>query len=165
MKPNVLKELNHIVIRDIHQSDLPVFFQFQLDPEANLMAAFTAKDPIDKDAFEVKWTKMLQDKGIIIKTILYKGKVSGSILKHDWFGDQEISYWIGKEFWGRGIATQAVKLFLSDVDIRPLFARVVNDNIASIRVLERNGFVAFGQDRGFANARGEEVDEIIFKFG
>ncbi len=70
--------------------------------------------------------------------------------------------WIGQEFWGKGITTRALSIFLKNIDIRPLYARVVKDNIGSIKVLEKCGFVPFGEDRGFANARGEEVDELIF---
>ena len=154
-----------VSLRDVGEADLLVFFLNQLDPDANHMAGFTAKDPSDRDAFDEHWSKVLADESIAIKTILFDGEVAGSILSHNWFGDPEVSYWIGKEYWGRGVATQALKLFLDDYGVRPLYARVVFDNYASKRVLEKCSFVAHGVDQGFANARGKEVEEFIFKLG
>ena len=154
---------NAIQLREIKEDDLPILFEQQLDPEANHMAAFTAKDPADREAFMQHWAKVMADERIPIRTILYERQIAGSILHHSWFGEPEISYWIGKEFWGMGIATQALKLFLKEQTIRPLFARVVKDNTASIRVLEKCGFEVAGEDKGFANARGTEVEEFVFK--
>lgn len=154
---------NDIHLRDVTETDLSIFFQQQLDPQANFMAAFTVKDPTDREAFNAKWAKILADETIIIKTILYAGLVSGHIVSHAWFGDPEISYWIGKAYWGKGIATAALGLFLHVVQIRPLYARAVKDNVASIRVLEKCGFVICGEDKGFANARGEEVEEVVLR--
>ena len=152
-----------ITLRDVEKSDLPIFFENQVDPEAIYMAGFTAKDPADRAAFDQHWTKVLADESIFIKTILVSGEVAGSVLSHCWFGDPEVSYWIGKVYWGKGIATRALKLFLEGFSVRPLYARIIIDNHASKRVLEKCGFVAHGKDQGFANARGMEVEEYIFK--
>jgi RimJ/RimL family protein N-acetyltransferase len=154
---------NEIKIRNIIESDLQVFFEQQLDPDANQMAAFTSKDPADRRAFDTKWEKILADDTITIRTILFNDAVAGHVVSHSWFGDPEISYWIGKEYWGKGIASESLMQFLTDLKQRPLFARVVKDNIGSMRVLEKCGFVVSGSDKGFANARGKEVEEIIYK--
>jgi RimJ/RimL family protein N-acetyltransferase len=90
------------VLRDVREDDLDIFFEQQLDPEATYMAAFTAKDPADREAFNAHWSKILGDESITIQTILYRGQVAGHILSHAWFGDPEVSYWLGKEFWGVG---------------------------------------------------------------
>ena len=156
---------NDIQLRDVTEADLPIFFQQQLEPEANYMAAFTAKDPTDRETFDAKWTKILADETIVIKTILYAGQVAGHIVSHAWFGDPEISYWIGKVYWSRGIASAALAMFLDVVQTRPLYARAVQDNAASIRVLQKCDFTICGEDRGFANARGEEVEEVILRLG
>jgi RimJ/RimL family protein N-acetyltransferase len=79
------------------------------------------------------------------------------------FGELEVGYWIDKPQWGKGIATQALRAFLPYVAERPLYARVVKDNIGSIRVLQKCGFTISGEDKGFANARAAEVEEFIFK--
>ncbi len=155
--------MNQIQLRHVEETDLQIFFENQLDPEANQMAAFTAKDPTDRSAFDAHWAKIMADESIMIRTILLDGVVAGSILSHGWFGELEVSYWIGREFWGQGIATQALQLFLGEQRERPLYARAVHDNYASLRVLEKCGFVVDGQDVGFANARGIEVAEVILK--
>jgi RimJ/RimL family protein N-acetyltransferase len=81
----------------------------------------------------------------------------------DEFGKQEVTYWIGKEFWGQGIATTALSRLLAEVTTRPIYGRAAKDNLGSIRVLEKCGFRITGQDRGFANARGKEIEEVILE--
>jgi RimJ/RimL family protein N-acetyltransferase len=154
-----------VVLRDVTEGDLPIFFEHQQDPDANHMAAFTAKDPADRDAFTAHWTKILGDDTITVKTILLDGRVVGHVLSFERFGKPEVSYWLGKEYWGKGIATQALSQFLGHVTVRPLYARAAKDNIASIRVLEKCGFTIYGEDKGFSNARGEKVEEYILKLG
>lgn len=153
-----------VVLRDVTEGDLAIFFEQQLDPAANHMAAFTAKDPADRAAFTAKWTKILGDDSIK-KTILFDGQVAGSVVTFvaPWSGKLEVSYWIGREFWGKGIATKALSELLGSLKTRPLYARAAKDNIASIRVLEKCGFTISGNDKGFANARGEEVEEVVLE--
>jgi len=152
-----------VLLRDILDPDLPILFTQQLDPEAIHMAAFTSKDPTDRDAFITHWTKIRADESITIQAVLFDGQLAGSILVHSWFGEPEISYWLGKEVWGKGIATEALALFLEQVTTRPLYGRVAKDNIASIRVMEKCGFKIVGEDKGFANGRGIEIEELILK--
>jgi RimJ/RimL family protein N-acetyltransferase len=99
--------------------DQTIFFQQQLDPQANHMAAFTAKNPADRAAFDAHWAKILGDRSITLKTILYQGQVAGNVVCHSWFGEPEIGYWIGRQYWGKGITTQALTLFLGIVTQRP----------------------------------------------
>lgn len=154
-----------VLLRDVTESDLPIFFDQQLDSDANHMAAFTAKNPADRDAFTEHWTRILGDETITIKTILFDGQVVGSVLSYEdeEFGKPEVSYWIGKQYWGKGVATRALLVFLSHIKVRPLYARAVKDNIASLRVLEKCGFTICGEGKGFSNARGEEVEEFILR--
>jgi RimJ/RimL family protein N-acetyltransferase len=154
-----------VLLRDVTEGDLPIFFEQQRDPAANRMAAFTAKDPEDRAAFMAKWAKILGDDSITKRTILFGGQVAGNVSTFvaPWSGELEVSYWIGREFWGKGIATKALAVFLSAVKNRPLYARAAKDNIASLRVLEKCGFVITGYERGFANARGEEGEEVVLE--
>jgi len=154
-----------VLLRDVIGSDLPIFFDQQLDPDANYIAAFTAGDPADRDAFTAHWTKILGDETIIIKTILINDYVAGFVasFKDEEFGKLEVTYWIGKQYWGKGVATRALSEFLGHVQVRPMYARVVKDNIASLRVLEKCGFTICGEGKGFACARGEEVEEFILR--
>lgn len=151
-------------LRDVLKSDLPIFFDQQLDPDANHMAAFTAQDPTNQDAFMARWTRILEDKIGRVQTILFNGQVAGSVLIYEDEDKRlEVSYWIGKSYWGQGIATRALQAFLTDIEARPLYARAAKDNLASLRVLEKCGFARIGEDKGFANARGEEIEEFILR--
>lgn len=152
---------SNIQLRDVADTDLPIFFAQQQEPAGIQMAAFTAKEPSDREAFDNHWAKIRADVGITMQTILYEGDVAGSIGYHSWFGDLEITYWVGEKFWGKGIATVAVQQFLSQLPTRPLFARVAQDNIGSLRVLQKCGFVITGEDRGFAHGRGQEITEYL----
>jgi len=154
-----------ISLRSTTERDLDTFFRFQLDPEANWMAAFTAKDPADRDAYISKWVRLLEDPGIHIKTVLSGDSVVGTVAKYMMDGEAQITYWIGKSFWGQGIATAALAQFLQLESNRPLYGRTAFDNIASQRVLEKCGFRHYGKDRGFANARNMEIEEFIYKLG
>lgn len=152
-----------IELRDTEKSDLEVLFRFQTDAEANFLAAFTSEEPSDKIAYIEKWTTLLADESLNNKTILFDGEIAGSISKFTFEGEPEITYWIEKAFWGKGIATQALKQFLEIEKTRPIYGRVAFDNFGSQRVLEKCGFEKIGTDRGFANARGEEIEEIIYE--
>lgn len=152
-----------VVLREVTQTDLPVFFEHQQEPTAVHMAAFTAEDPADKDAFEAHWTRILSDDTVTVKTILLEGHVAGHVAKFERDGTPEVTYWVGRDHWGRGVATKALTAFLDDVGVRPIYARAARDNVASLRVLEKCGFAVTGYESGFANARGREIEEAVLK--
>ncbi len=154
-----------VSLRDVAETDLPIFFDFQRDSAANYMAAFTARDPTDKEAFAAHWNRILNDDTVLVKTIIFDGQVVGSVAKFvdKEFGKPEVTYWIGKEYWGMGLATKALARFLREVTVRPIYGRAAKDNVASIRVLEKCGFTMSGQGKGFANARGKVVEEVILE--
>jgi RimJ/RimL family protein N-acetyltransferase len=89
--------------------------------------------------------------------------VAGHVASFEHFGEEEVTYWLGREYWNRGVATAALAAFLRQQGSRPLHARAAKDNLASIRVLEKCGFSVVGSDHGFAAARGEQVEEVIFE--
>lgn len=148
-------------LRDVHLSDLPVFFAFQQDPSANFMAAFTAKDPEDRRAFDLHWERILSDPTVTMKAIVLEGRVVGSVGKFDMLDKPQVTYWVDRESWGRGIATAALAQFLALYRIRPVYASAAADNRGSLRVLEKCGFVRQGMEKNFANARGQEIDEVF----
>jgi RimJ/RimL family protein N-acetyltransferase len=132
-----------ISLRNVVEEDLAVFFQQQNEPDANAMAAFPARD---RQEHLAHWHKVLDDKTVITRSIVYGDEVAGNIVSWIQDGKREIGYWIGKAFWGKGIATSALRLFLG-VDVeRPLFAWVARHNAGSVRVLEKVGFVHAGED-------------------
>ncbi|NJC21906.1 RimJ/RimL family protein N-acetyltransferase [Arthrobacter pigmenti] len=152
-----------ITLRAVEPADLDEFFSHQLDPSANHMAAFSAKNPSDRGVFDHHWQDILNDPTVTVRTIVSDGDVVGSILAYRENGIPEISYWIDKARWGQGITTAAVGLFLEEFPERPLRARAVADNTNSIRILERYGFTTIGEAQGFANARGAVVRELVLE--
>ena len=155
--------MSKIKLRDVVDSDLPLFFDHQLDPEANRMAAFTAENPADRDRFDGLWDRIRSDDSIINKTIIYGDEVAGHIGAFNRFGVREITYWLGREFWGKGIATEALMLFLDHETTRPIYGRVAKDNIGSMRVLQKCGFEIVGEDKAYAAARGAETEEYVLE--
>jgi RimJ/RimL family protein N-acetyltransferase len=151
-------------LRDVLEADLPTFFAYQLDPEAQAMAAFITKDPTDRQAFMAHWHRILADPTVIIWTIVVDGQVAGSVLSYEDAGHPEVSYWLGKNYWGKGLATRALATFLAHANLtRPTYARAAKDNIGSLRVLEKCGFRIIGEDKGYANVRGKEIEEYLLQ--
>src|SRR5580704_3269906 len=107
-----------VTLREVTQEDLPIFFEHQLDPEATRMAAFPARD---RDAFMAHWMKILGDETVTIKAILLDGQVAGNIVCWERDSKRLVGYWIGKAFWGKGVATRGLCSFLGVVKARPLF--------------------------------------------
>lgn len=151
-----------ITLRQVHDSDLPVFFRQMNDPESLRMAAFTAKDPADRDAFDARW-KRIRASSDVARTILADGDVVGSAAVYGEPGEREVTYWVDRAYWGRGIATQALRALLSEVRERPLFARAAADNAGSLRVLDKCGFRATARATDHAHARGREIEEIVLR--
>ena len=154
--------------RDVHlraaaETDLPVFFEHQRDPDARRMAAFTSKDPDDRKAFLAHWSRILAEPTVVTRTVEVGGGVAGHVASFVESGRREVTYWVGREHWGKGVATNALGTFLKQTRERPIYARVAADNLASLRVLHKCGFAVCGEERGFANARGEEIAELVLR--
>lgn len=152
-----------ITLTRTKEDDLNTLFQFQVDEKANFLAAFTSKDPTDKDAYIEKHAKHLKDPTINMMTIKVNDVIIGSVAKFIMENKAEITYWIDKNLWGQGYATAALKEFLKIEHVRPLYGRVAFDNYSSQKVLEKCGFVRIGKDKGFANARQAEIEEYIYR--
>jgi RimJ/RimL family protein N-acetyltransferase len=157
--------ISDIVLRAVAETDLPILFEYESDPVAVHMAAFTAKNPADRNAFNEHWRKILSDPEIIVRSIIFEGQLAGSIgsFVDPEFRKREVTYWIGRKYWGKGIATTALSAFLRFLKARPIYARTAHDNIASMRVLEKCGFKIIDYGSGFANARGKQIEEAILE--
>lgn len=130
--------MTRVNLRPVLESDLRILFEQQFDPQA---VAVSAYPPKDRGEFMRHWEGILKNKQAAARVILYKDKVAGHLLcwkegRHE----QRIGYWIGREYWGRGIASAALAEFLREIKVRPLYAEAANHNLASKRVLEKNGF-------------------------
>jgi RimJ/RimL family protein N-acetyltransferase len=124
------------VLRDAIEEDIPVFFEHQNDPEAIRMAVWP---PRDRDAFFEHWRRILSDDDLIAKTIVSDGEVAGNIGSFERDGKRYVGYWLGREFWGQGLATKALAELAAELE-RPLYAEVAAANVGSVRVLEKCGF-------------------------
>jgi RimJ/RimL family protein N-acetyltransferase len=151
---------HEVRIRTVEDQDLDVFFDHQADQEATEMAAFPARD---KDQFAKHWAKIRADDTTVQRTIVVDGTVAGNIGSWEQDGQRLLGYWIGREFWGRGVATEALAQFVRQVTTaRPLYAHVAVHNIGSIRVLEK---CAFRRDRAReaqAPAPDDGIEEFVF---
>ena len=146
-----------VVLRDVIDADLLVFYEHQLDPEANRLVGFA---PRDAAAFTTHWITVRANETSVNKTILFEGRVAGYIVSFERFGEREVGYWLGREFWGKGIATRALQDFLNHLPMRPLCARVAKHNGASLRVLQKCGFTIVSEGT-FTSADGEEYEEHV----
>ncbi|GAB2885107.1 GNAT family N-acetyltransferase [Streptomyces deserti] len=149
-----------VTLREVHDSDLPVFYRQMNDPESLRMAAFTPKDPADRDAFDAHWTR-IRSSSSVVRTVLADGDVVGSAAVYGSPGEREVTYWVDRAYWGKGIATAALRGLLDEVRERPLYARAAADNAGSLRVLEKCGFRVTAHATGYAAARGAEIDEVV----
>jgi RimJ/RimL family protein N-acetyltransferase len=141
-----------VILRETTLEDVPILFAHQQDPVAAEMAAFESRD---WDTFVAHDAKLRLDPTALRRTIVADGEVVGSI--GIWGEDErEIGYWIDRAAWGKGIASAAVAALLTEVQDRPLSAHAAEHNVASIRVLERNGFVETG--------RQQESDVVVVTF-
>lgn len=147
-----------IQLRDVLPDDLPIFYEQQRDPAAAQMAAFPMRE---REPFMAHWAKILCNDQGLKQTILAGGQVAGNIVCYDQDDKREVGYWLGREYWGRGVATRALELLLEQVPDRPLHAHVAKHNRGSIRVLEKCGFVLVGEDISPANEHGDAVEEWI----
>ena len=142
-------------------ADLDRLFEIQLDQEGNYMVAFANRDADDRHAFNESWARNLSPERRN-EVILVDGRIIGSVGRFMMFEVPSVGYYIDRAYWGKGVATEALKQFLS-TEARPLYARVAHDNHGSIRVLQKNGFKECGRDRAFARNRNQELEEIILK--
>ena len=150
-----------VTLREVEEGDLAVFFEHQLDAEATEIAGFPSRS---REVFMAHWQKSMKGHACILRTIIVQGEVAGNMVHWEPDDEPKVGYWLGKEYWGRGVATLALAQFLKIVRMRPLFARVAKRNIASIRVLEKCGFTIFSEDT-FREANGKEGEEFVMRLG
>jgi RimJ/RimL family protein N-acetyltransferase len=152
-----------LTLREVRDEDLPLLFEQWADPVAVHMAAFTAPDHMDRDAFERRWSRLRADETVLARVIVVDDDVAGTIGSWGEPGEREVTYWIGRSYWGKGIASDALNAFLAVDRSRPLHARVASDNVASRRVLERCGFRVTATERNVAEARSGEIEEPVLR--
>ncbi len=157
-------EKTRVVLREVVDSDLPVFFQHLRDPQA---AALAAIDPNDQHAFQKRWANLRRDEQAVPRTIedADTGEVLGYIIGFHDGSDFRVEYWVDRAHWGQGVATGALAAFLEEVDHRPVYARTPRHNEPAGVVLKRNGFNLVGENTGYSDESRQVMDELIFRLG
>jgi RimJ/RimL family protein N-acetyltransferase len=150
-----------IALRQVEDGDLDALFAQMRDPESVAMAAFTPDDPDDRAYFDAHMRRVRTDPTITQRAITEDGRLVGSIASFVIEGDTEITYWLDRAAWGRGIAGQALAALLELVPARPLHARAAGDNVGSLTVLQRAGFKITGTEISYAAGRGAEIEETL----
>jgi RimJ/RimL family protein N-acetyltransferase len=141
------------VLREVREDDLDVLFEQQREPEAVAMAVFPARE---REAFDAHWRRILADEALVAFVIDVDGEVAGNAVSWEQDGRRLVGYWLGREFWGRGLATAALAELVQELGTRPLHAWVASSNAGSIRVLEKCGFVRVGE-------RTTDVEEYLYE--
>ena len=106
----------NIRLREVEPGDLPLFFAHQQDAEAAALAAFPSRD---RAAFDQHWAKLLANQSNLARTIVVSSAalagsapvehVVGNIGSFTRDGMREVGYWIDRAYWGRGVATGALR--------------------------------------------------------
>lgn len=148
-----------VTLRDVRPSDVAVFYDNQADPASAQMAGVPIRD---RAAFEAHWARTGQDPANVRCTVVDGDEVVGDVVSFVMDGHRQIGYRIGRAYWNRGIASRAVQLFVTEVELRrPLFAHVLETNVGSLRVLEKAGFVEVGRQL----VDGDPVPEVLLRLG
>ncbi|MFB9364253.1 GNAT family N-acetyltransferase [Actinoplanes nipponensis] len=150
-------------LRRVEDRDIDVFFGHQADPVAAEMAAFPSRDAAQ---FAAHWTRIRADDTTVLRTIVADGRVAGNIGSWGQDGQRLLGYWIGREHWGRGIATRALARFLAEEEpVRPVYAHVAVHNAGSMRVLEKAGFRRDRETEEHMPPPDDGVPEFVFVLG
>jgi RimJ/RimL family protein N-acetyltransferase len=148
-----------VLLREVTDGDLPVLYEHQLDSDATQMAAFPSRD---WDAFTAHWAKIMTSTTGVVRTVVCDDGIAGHVGCWEQAGETLVGYWIGREYWGKGVATAALAQLVDIIPTRPLVAHVAKHNAGSIRVLEKCGFIHVG-DEEFTAPDGAHITESIFK--
>jgi RimJ/RimL family protein N-acetyltransferase len=154
--------VGHVELRPLDDDDLDAVFEMMRDREAIALAAFTADDPDDREAFDAWIARERASDAVDLLVITENGGFAGTAAVFTVTGDREVSFWLARHARGRGIATEALRLLVSREPVRPLFARAAAHNRAAIAVLERNGFAEVSRGTAAAPGLSGDAEELLF---
>src|SRR5690606_33075999 len=147
-------------LREVKSCDLPVFYEHQCDPEANRLAATY---PRSREAFDAHWVNIRESPSLFVRAILLEEVPAGYVCCFRCDHQTLVGYWLGRGYWGRGVATRALALLAAQVSDRLLHARVNVANAASVRVLEKCGFQVVGYQYAPGDEHFAECEEAVLK--
>jgi RimJ/RimL family protein N-acetyltransferase len=152
-----------VALRPLEDGDLDALFEWESDPRAVEMAAFTRADPSDRSAFDAHYERVRNDPSAVLLAIEEDAEFVGTVGSFTMEGERNVSYWIAPARWGQGLATRALRALLEIEQTRPIYGRVAAHNVASAKVLARAGFVEVRTETAFAPGIGAEVVERTFR--
>ena len=152
-----------VSLRPLEDGDLDAIYRQVTDPESVRMAAFTAEDQTGRRAFLDRMSRIRANTSGSYRVIEADGAIVGTIASFRVDDQLEVTYWVDRAQWGKGIASAALQTLLAETAERPVYARAASDNLGSLRVLEKAGFRQVGVNRDFAPGRGEEIEETILR--
>lgn len=154
--------MGHIDLRALKKRDADAVFAMMREPEGVRMAAFTTEDPDDRTSFDEWMSRHRASPDVEMYVITEDGDFVGTAGAFTIDSDREVTYWVRRAQWGRGIATEALRILVSREPVRPLFARAAAANLASIAVLTKVGFTEVSRDTAYAPGVAADVEEIVF---
>ena len=119
----------------------------------------------------LQWIAHVNDQNPVVHfAIVYKGRIAGSIgcvPKEDVARKTiEIGYFVGEPYWGKGIATEAVRLLVDFIvtrmDVIRIYAQVFAGNQSSMKVLQKNGFYLEAINRKAVVKNNTVMDDYVW---
>lgn len=167
-------ETARLLLRPYSHDDSPAIVRMLNDPE---MARFLMVTPYPFVEFDARtlvkaaWRRMTGGRGfdLLVTTKAHAGQVVGSVGVglHDEGRRAELGFWIGRDHWGQGYATEAANQmmdFASGALKVPRFTgTLATDNAASLSVLAKLGFTETGRDERKVPSTGEMCEVILFE--
>ena len=157
-----------LTLKPLAEADFGALYHVQNDDEAAWVAGGGAHR--DRDAFTQRMANIVKGDQMqcAMQVMWAQGTIAGYLAHFIRDGkNREVSLWLDRAVWGKGLATRAMHMFLSglpdQIKAEPIFARVVDGNDASARVMEKNGFFNVGRDKFYSDIRSCEVSETLFK--
>lgn len=148
----------HVRLRPVQPDDLPRMYDLQIDPESNRVAVTI---PRTREDFDSHWARSFNDPRVQARAVVVGELFVGYISCFPLEGQDHVGYWIDRAFWGRGVASRALQLMLREVVQRPLVAMAATSNGASLRVLQKCGFVVERIHLAPASERYPECEEAV----
>ena len=157
------------LLRDLKQQDTKLLVEFLNN--INVTKYLSTRIPQPYTSQDAEWWVNKGSKTGITKAIEvnenFAGVIGVTIGEYENSRSAEIGYWLGEEYWGKGIATEAITEMTNDVfsstEIIRLFAPVFSPNKASMRVLEKCGYTLAGVFKKAVFKNGEYFDGHLFE--
>lgn len=148
--------LEHLLTRDVYDTTLNI-----PHPYSNSDADWWIRKRIEHTRQQGKEvTFAIRDAGRLV------GVVSADNFNIGLSHRAEIGYWLAKPYWGQGLMTASVKAFVNyafaELEVIRLTAHVFEFNLASARVLEKNGFTLEGRLRKHLLKDGKLIDAQVY---